>query len=70
MWCGNCKEAWNWREGEAKSGRAERLKCNVCRGKDAVVGGKVERNEKGKTFCLPYKTGKKVSWWNWGGKLE
>jgi len=40
--CGSCKEVWNWREEKAKSGRAERVKCSVCRGKDAVVGGKIE----------------------------
>ena len=22
MWCGECKEAWNWRDREAESGRA------------------------------------------------
>ena len=44
MWCGSCKEAWNWRDREAEDGRVERVKCNMCRGKDAVVGGKVERN--------------------------
>jgi len=25
-----------------------------------VIGGKVERNEKGEVFCPPYRTGKKV----------
>ena len=70
MWCRGCKEAWNWREEEAKCGRAERVKCSACRGKDAVVGEKIERNEKGEVFCPPYRTGKKVLWWNWGGKLE
>ena len=29
MWCGSCKEAWDWREEEAKGGRAERLKCDA-----------------------------------------
>ena len=47
MWCGSCKEAWNWREEEAKGGRAERVKCGACGGKDAVVGGEVKRNDKG-----------------------
>jgi len=70
MWCGNCKEAWNWREEEAKGGRAERVKCSACRGKDAVVGEEVERNEKEEVFCPPCKIGKKVPWWNWGGRLE
>ena len=46
------------------------MKCSMCGGKDTVVGGKVERTEKGETFCPPYRTGKKVLWWNWGGKLE
>jgi len=62
MWCGSCKEAWNWREEEAKGGRAERLKCDACGGKDAVVGGEVERNEKGEVFCPPCRTGKKTPW--------
>ena len=70
MWCGSCKEAWNWREEEAKGGRAERVKCSACGGKDAVVGGEVERNEKGEVFCPPCRTGKKVPWWNWGGNVE
>ena len=61
MWCGNCKEAWDWREEEARGGRAERVKCNACGGKDAVVGGEVERNEKGEVFCPPCRTGKKTS---------
>ena len=70
MWCGNCKEVWNWREEEAKSRRTERVKCNMCRDKDVVVGGKVEKNKKGEVFCLPCRTEKKVPWWNWDGKLE
>ena len=44
MWCGGCKEAWNWRDREAKDERAERVKCSMCRGKDTVIGGMVERN--------------------------
>jgi len=64
MWCGSCKEAWNWREEEAKGGRAERVKYGTCGGKDAVVGGEVERNEKGEVFCPPCRTGKKTLWWN------
>jgi len=35
-----------------------------------VVGGKIERNKKEEVFCLSYRTGKKVLWWNWSGKLE
>jgi len=70
MWCGNCKEAWNWREEEAKSGRAERVKCDAYGGKDAVVGGGVERNEKREVFCPPCRTGKKTPWWNWGRELK
>jgi len=60
MWCRSCKEVWNWRKQKAESSRAERVECNMCGGKDAVVGGKVERNEKGEVFCLPCRTGKKV----------
>jgi len=37
MWCGSCKEAWNWRDREAESERAERVKYSACRGKDAVI---------------------------------
>ena len=46
------------------------MKCGACEGKDAVTGGKIERNEKGEVFCPPYRIGKKVPWWNWGGKIE
>jgi len=46
------------------------VKYSACGGKDAVVGGKVERNKKGEVFCLLYRTGKKVPWWNWGEKVE
>jgi len=70
MWCGSCKEAWNWREEEAKGDRAERVKCSAYGGKDAVIGGDVERNEKGEVFCPPCRTGKKMPWWNWGGEVE
>ena len=70
MWCGRCKEAWNWRDREVENGRAKQVKCSACRGKDAVVGEKVERNEKGEVFCPPCRTDKKVPWWNWGGKIE
>ena len=69
MWCGGCKEAWNWRNREAKEGRAERVKCSACGGRDTVIW-KMERSEKGEIFCLPYRTEKKTPWWNWGGKLE
>jgi len=61
MWCGSCKEAWNWREEETKGSRAERVKCGIYGGKDVVVGGEVERNEKGEVFCPPCRTGKKTS---------
>jgi len=70
IWCGSCKEAWNWRDREVESRRAERVKCNTCGGKDAVVGEKVERNERGEIFCPPCRTRKKTPWWNWGGKVE
>ena len=46
------------------------MKCSTCGDKDAVTGGEVERNKKGEVFCLPCRTGKKTSWWNWGGKLK
>jgi len=53
---------WDWREGEAESGRAERVQCSACKGKDAVLGEKVDRNEKGEVFCPLYRTGSKVLW--------
>jgi len=37
MWCGSCKEVWNWREGEAESRRAKRVRHSTCGGKDAVI---------------------------------
>jgi len=37
MWCESCKEAWNWRDREMGSGRAERVKCSACGGKDTVI---------------------------------
>ena len=46
------------------------MKHSTCGGKDAVVGEKVERNEKEEIFCLPCKTGKKMPWWNWGREVE
>jgi len=70
MWCRGCKEAWNWRDKEAESRRAERVKCSMCGGKDVVVGEKMKKNEKGEIFCLPCRTGKKMPWWNWGGKIK
>jgi len=60
MWCRSCKEVWNWRDREAESRRAKRLKCSMCGGKDAVIW-RVERNAKEKIFCSPCRTGKKVS---------
>jgi len=69
MWCESCKEAKEWREREAQSGRAERVVCSACDVRDAVKEG-VERNEKGETFCLPCRTEKKTLWWNWGGEVE
>jgi len=70
MWCGRCKEAWNWRDREAECRRAERVKCAACGGKDVVTEGKVEKNEKKEVFCPPCRTEKKVPWWNWGEKVE
>jgi len=69
IWCGGCKEAWNWRDKEAEEGRVERVKCGTCREKDAVIW-KTEQNEKGEVFCPPCRTGKKMLWWNWGGEVE
>ena len=46
------------------------MKCGTCEGKDTVVEGKVEKNEKGEVFCLPCRTGKKTLWWNWGRELK
>jgi len=60
MWCGSCKEAWNWRERETENGKVERVKCSTCGGKNVVVGKKVERNEKGEVFCPSCRTGKAV----------
>jgi len=59
MWCGNCKKVWNWKNKEAESRRAERVKCNIYRGKDTVIW-ETKRNEKGEIFCLPCRTGKKT----------
>jgi len=52
------------RDRKAKEGRAERVKCSICGGKEAVVGEEVERNEKGKVFCPPCRIEKKTPWWN------
>jgi len=57
------------RDREVESGRAERVKCSACGGKDTVIW-KTERNEKREIFCPSCRTGKKTPWWNWGGKLE
>jgi len=46
------------------------VRYSTCGGKDVVIGGKVERSEKGKVFCPPCRIEKKVPWWNWDGKLE
>jgi len=70
MWCRSCKKVWNWRDREAECGRVEKVKCSTCGGKDAVVGGGIERNEKGEVFRLLCRTGKKTPWWNWDGKVE
>ena len=69
MWCESCREAKEWREKEAQSGRAERVVCSACDVRDAMKGG-VERNEKGETFCPLCRTGRKTPWWNWGGEVE
>ena len=45
-----------------EKGRAEKVKCSTCGGKDAVVGGKVERNKKEEVFCSPCRTEKKTLW--------
>jgi len=67
MWCESCREAKEWRERKAQSGRAERVVCSTCDIRD-VVKERVKRNEKGEIFCLPCRTGKKTLWWNWGGR--
>jgi len=69
MWCESCREAKEWREKEAQSGRAERVVCSACNVRDVVKEG-VERNEKGETFCPPCRTGKKTPWWNWDREVE
>jgi len=34
----------------------------MCEGRDAVVGGNIERNKEEETFYLPCRTGRKVPW--------
>ena len=60
MQCGSCKKVQNQREKEAESGRAERVECNAYERKDAVIEGKVKRNEKEKVFYSPCRIEKKV----------
>jgi len=69
MWCEGCREAKEWREREAQSRRAERVVCSACEVRDAVKE-EVERNKKEEIFCPPYRTGKKMPWWNLGGEVE
>jgi len=69
MWYKGCREAREWRERETQSGRAERVVCSACDVRDVVKEG-VRRNKKGKIFCLPCRSGKKIPWWNWGGEVE
>jgi len=45
------------------------VKCSTCGEKDAVIW-KTEQNKKGEIFCPPCRTGKKMPWWNWGGRIE
>jgi len=63
MWCEGCREAKEWREREAQSGKAERVVCSACDVRD-VVKERVERNKRGEIFCLPCRTGKKMPWCN------
>jgi len=69
MWCEGCREAKEWIEREAQSGKAERVVCSACNVRDAVKE-RVERNEREEIFCPPCRTGKKTPWWNWGGEIE
>jgi len=69
MWCENYRKAKEWREREAQSGRVERVVCSVYDVRD-MVKERVEKNKKGEIFCLPCRTGNKMSWWNWGGEVE
>jgi len=59
MWCESCREAKEWREREAQSGRVERVVCSACDVRDAVKK-EVERNKKGEVFCLLCRTEKKT----------
>jgi len=59
MWCGSCKEAWDWRNQEVEYGRAEKVKYSACGGKD-VVKWNPKRNAKGEIFCPPCRTEKKT----------
>ena len=61
MWCGHCKKVQNQRNREAKEGRAEKVKCSICGGKDTVIW-KTEQNEKEEIFYPPCRTGKKTPW--------
>jgi len=49
---------------EAKSSRAEKVKCSACGGKYAVVGGAEEKNKKGEIFYPLCRTERKMPWWN------
>jgi len=69
MWCEGCREAKEWRERKAQSGRAKRVVCSACKVRDAVKE-EVERNKKGEIFCPPCRTEKKTPWWNWGEEVE
>ena len=69
MQCGSCKEVWNWRNREAESEKAEKVKCSTYEGKDAVIW-KTEWNKREEIFCLPSRTGKKIPQWNWGEEVE
>jgi len=63
IWCEGCREAKEWREKEAQSGRTKRIVCSACDVRDAVKE-RVEKNKKGEIFCPPCRTGKKIPWWN------
>ena len=45
------------------------MKCSTCRGKDAIIW-ETKRNEKGEIFCLSYRIGRKMLWWNWDREIE
>ena len=69
MWCGRCKEAWNWRDREAESEQAEWVKYSMCGEKDVLIW-KIERSEKREIFYPPCRIEKKMLWWNWGGEVK